>query len=89
MSTKHAVTPLITIGHGWSNSNTEAKSGMKLTDVLTFANGILRKNESLRMPRIANAARAFQYREGKGPGHAHSPLRRRKPAAETTTAIRA
>ena len=62
---------------------------MNPTDVLTLANGSLRKNESLRMPRMANAARAFQYLEGKAPGHCHSPVRRRKAAAEHTTAIRA
>ena len=41
---------------------------MKPTDVLTRANGILKKNESLMTLRRVKAAKAFQNREGNGPG---------------------
>jgi hypothetical protein len=47
---------------------TDARKGMNPTDVLTRANGILKKKESLMMLRRVNAANAFQKREGNGPG---------------------
>src|SRR5213596_1310069 len=72
VSTMRAVSPLTAIGHGWPRIATEARNGMNPTDVLTFANGILKKNESLTIPNTANAARAFQNREGKGPEGCHS-----------------
>lgn len=40
---------------------------MNPTDVFTFANGILKKNESLIMLRMVKAASAFQKRDGNGP----------------------
>jgi len=41
---------------------------MNPTDVLTRANGILKKKESLMMLRRVKAANAFQNREGNGAG---------------------
>jgi len=46
----------------------DAKNGMKPTDVLTRAKGILKKNESQIMLRRVNAAKAFQKRDGNGAG---------------------
>jgi len=68
VSTRSAVTPLTSIGHGWSRIATEAKNGINATEVLTFAKGIMKKNESLTMLRSANAATAFQKRDGNGAG---------------------
>jgi len=58
---------------------------MNPTDVFTFAKGILKKNESLTIPRRAKAARAFQNREGKGPAGCQSS-RSNKQAEATVTA---
>jgi len=44
---------------------------MKPTDVLTRANGILKKKESLITLRMVKATNAFQNREGNGPGSIH------------------
>jgi hypothetical protein len=58
---------------------------MNPTDVLTLANGILKKNESLTMLRIAKAASAFQKRDGKGPAGCHGS-KSSKQAEATVTA---
>ncbi len=58
---------------------------MKPTDVLTFAKGILKKNESLIMLRRAKAASAFQKREGNGPAGCQG-TRSSKQAEATVTA---
>src|SRR2546426_5506240 len=68
-STMKAVTPLTSIGQGWPRIATEAKKGMNPTEVFTFANGMRKKNESLTIPSNANAARAFQKREGRSEEH--------------------
>src|SRR5437667_5280656 len=73
VSTTRAVNPLSTIGHGWPKRGTDARKGMKPTEVLTLANGIRKKNESLTIPSRANAAKPFQNRDGNGPGSCHSP----------------
>src|SRR2546421_10267169 len=78
VSTIRAVSPLIAIGHGWPRIATEAKKGMNPTEVFTFANGIRKKNESLTIPSSANAARAFQKREGNGPEGCHSGRSRKQ-----------
>ncbi len=44
---------------------------MKPTEVLTRAKGILKKKESLMTLRRVNAAKAFQNRDGNGPGLCH------------------
>src|SRR5439155_26238019 len=67
-STVSAVRPLTSIAQGRSSIATEAKNGIKTTEVLTLANGILKKNESLMMLRIAKATNAFQKRDGNAPG---------------------
>ena len=41
---------------------------MNPTDVVTLANGILKENASLTIPRIVNAAIAFQNFDGNGVG---------------------
>src|SRR5258708_13530173 len=75
-STVSAVKPLTSMAHGRSNIATEAKKGMKTTEVFTLANGILKKNESLMMLRRVNAAKAFQKRDGNGPGLCQSAVAR-------------
>ena len=67
---------------------TDAMNGMKPTEVLTRANGILKKNESLMMLRSANAAKAFQKREGKGPGLCQGAENRITADAAVTAAMR-
>ena len=84
VSTIRAVSPLIAIGHGWPRIATEARKGMNPTEVFTFANGILKKNESLMMPRSANAVRAFQKREGNGPGACQSGITSKQADANVT-----
>src|SRR5256885_12838357 len=84
VSTISAVSPLISIGHGWPRIATDARKGMNPTEVLTFANGILKKKESLTMPRRAKAAKAFQKREGKGSMGCHSGRNRSAPEARVT-----
>src|SRR3989441_4807530 len=84
VSTMRAVSPLTAIGHGWPRIATEAKKGMNPTDVFTFANGMRKKNESLTIPSNANAARAFQKREGNGPEGCHSGRSNRQADATVT-----
>jgi len=67
---------------------TDAMNGMNPTEVLTRANGILKKNESLMMLRSANAAKAFQKREGKGPGLCQGAEKRITADAAVTAAMR-
>jgi hypothetical protein len=57
---------------------------MNPTDVFTFANGILKKKESLTIPSTANAARAFQNRDGNGPAGCHSGRNKRLAEASVT-----
>ncbi len=71
-STTRAVTPAITIGHGWGRSATEAINGMNPTEVVTRATGILNESESLTIPRIVNVAKAFQNFDGQGAGTSHA-----------------
>src|SRR6266699_1432743 len=60
VSTITAVSPAISIGHGCSNRATDAIKGTKPTDVLTFANEILRNEESESTPKSANNAMALR-----------------------------
>src|SRR3989442_1265422 len=46
--------------------------GTKDTEVRTFATGIVNENDSLTIPRITNAAMAFQNLDGNGAGISHS-----------------
>jgi hypothetical protein len=57
---------------------------MNPTEVLTFANGILKKNESLTIPSKANAANPFQNREGNGPGACHAGIRNKQTDVSVT-----
>ena len=68
LSATNAVTPPINIGHGCRKSATDARKGTKETEVLTFATGMVNEKDSLTIPRITNAANAFQNLDGKGPG---------------------
>jgi hypothetical protein len=61
---------------------------MNPTDVLTRANGILKKNESLITLRSVNAAKAFQKRDGNGPGDCHSAKRSNAADAAVTIPTR-
>src|SRR6266487_1139085 len=88
VSTRSAVTPLTSIAHGWPRIATEARNGMKATEVLTFAKGILKKNESLTMLRSANAATAFQKRDGNGPGGCQMGRTNRHAEANVTAPTR-
>jgi hypothetical protein len=58
---------------------------MKPTDVLTLANGIRKKNESLIMLRRVKAASAFQKRDGKGPAGCHGRRSSKQAEATVTT----
>src|SRR5213593_4634131 len=89
VSVTRAVTPLISIGHGWLNSATEAISGMNPTELLTFARGIRTVNESLTIASMAKAARAFQSRGGRGAGTYHSGATSTYRHAALTTATSA
>ncbi len=86
LSTIRPVMPPITMGHGWGNSGIEARIGMKETEVLTLANGIVNENESLTIPRMTNAPTAFQNSEGIGVATYHSRSKsKQRVAADTTT----
>src|SRR6266550_4514329 len=84
VSTTSAVAPAISIGHGWPNTATDAMNGMNPTEVLAPPKGVRKKNESLTMPRMANAAHPFQNLEGKGPATCHGSVARRRMAATVT-----
>src|SRR2546422_11426180 len=71
-SATNAVSPPINTGHGCWNRATDAMKGTKDTEVLTFATGIVNENDSLAIPRIRNAAMAFQNLDGNGAGISHS-----------------
>src|SRR2546423_1575235 len=72
VSATNAVTPPINMGHGCWNRATDAMKATKDTEVRTFATGIVNENDSLTIPRITNAAIAFQNLEGNGAGISHS-----------------
>jgi hypothetical protein len=80
--------PLANMGQGCARITTDAKNGMKPTDVLTRANGILKKNESLMMLKSVNAANAFQNREGNGPGFCHGKTKKIAADAAVTAPTR-
>jgi len=61
---------------------------MNPTEVLTLANGILKKNESLIMLRSAKAARAFQKRDGNGPAGCHCTSSSKEAEATVTAATK-
>src|SRR6266513_3012764 len=72
VSATNAVSPPINIGQGCGNRATDAMKGTKDTEVRTFATGIVNENDSLTIPRITNAAMAFQNLDGNGAGISHS-----------------
>ena len=61
--------------------------GTKDTEVLTFATGIVNEKDSLKIPRITNAAIAFQNLDGNGAGTSHSRNARRHNVATDTALI--
>src|SRR6266487_4321773 len=63
------------IGHGCPNKQTDARKGMKATELLSFAKGtraIGKNQESQAIARAVKARRAFQNRELCGSGTSHS-----------------
>ena len=60
VSTVNAVTPLISIGHGCSNSMMDVINGTNATELLIFANEMRRKEVSQRTASAAKATNAFQ-----------------------------
>ena len=86
-----AVTPLITIGQGCAKRGTDARSGMKATELVIFAKGTrdtVKKNESQAIPRTKNATTPFQNREGENAGRNHSGRMNTANAAAVTAATR-
>src|SRR5574341_2262550 len=63
VSTTAAVSPPIRIDHGWPKSGTEARKGMKATELLTFANEILSEEVSHAIPNRAKATTPFRSEE--------------------------
>jgi hypothetical protein len=89
VSTTAAVVPEIITGHGWGKSMAEARNGTNATELLMFANDILRNDVSQAIAKIAKAMKPFQNFEsevdGKDQGSANNPAN----AAIAVRAIRA
>jgi len=85
VSTVSAVTPLMSIGEGCSNSSTEEMKGTKATELLMLANEIRRNAVSQRRASAVNANRPAQFVEEESVGEVHT-LAARSPAAATDTA---
>jgi hypothetical protein len=60
------------MGQGCRKRATDAMKGTNDTDVRTLAIGIVNEKDSLRIPRMTNAAKAFQNFDGNGAGISHS-----------------
>src|SRR2546421_315054 len=88
-STTSAVTPLISIGHGWLKSAIDARNGTKLTEVLTLAKGMRKNSDSLMTARRANATKPFQNLDGNDGMGGQGSENNRTPAARQTIATRA
>ena len=86
MSATNAVIPPISIGHGCRNKATDAMNDTKETEVRTFATGIVNEKDSLTIPKMINAANAFQNLYGKVAGMPQSLDARDARTADARTA---